>query len=61
MINLFFHLGGSSDSLRKGVTVMEGGSLALHRGSRWNSSSEMNGMKGDISLGTIKYTVYLHI
>jgi hypothetical protein len=29
---------------------MDGGSLSVHRGSRWNSSSEMNGMKGEINL-----------
>jgi hypothetical protein len=34
----------------KGVTVMEGGSRVDQRGRRWNSSSEMNGMNGDINL-----------
>ena len=32
------------------VTMMEGGSALSHLGSRWNSSSEMKGMKGEMSL-----------
>jgi hypothetical protein len=47
---LWLYLGGSSARVGKGVTVMEGGSWADQRGSRWNSSSEMNGMNGDINL-----------
>jgi hypothetical protein len=54
---LWLYLGGSSASVGKGVTVMEGGSWADQRGRRWNSSSEMNGMNGDINLNIHKISV----
>ena len=47
-----------SSSVGKGVTVMEGGSLLLHLGSLWNSSSETYGMKGEIILNPVSRHVY---